>query len=556
MQQTISREARNIYGNTIHVCIDMDSPQVDCVRASRNHLILTHEAFRFSCGDSVDSCRALQMIKESDTEWIFFEYQNNIQDDSMISLHLLSHLKRLECPKVVLFDESFAEEGLLSYSDDDFAFAFDLYGRTPSNLLIERRVFDKLISQAYSLYPFPIQKILKLVIANGITIHKVHDAIPGHVLHGECLPVPYGWREEQSGKKLLVITHELSRTGAPLVLAEACINVLKKQGYKMLVLSPSDGPVGKMFLDNGISVFIQPNLLQMDCDLMYTLAEPYDAIVVSTTVPYACIRILNDIRKKVFWWIHECREGYQYVKEYLPEKLGKNIHVFCGGEYAKAVLNEFFPNYEAKVLLYGIQDRNPQDRTIKKVSEKRITFGTIAAVEERKGQDILAKAICLLDEQTRNKCKFLFVGNVNHPAIYQHIEDVIRKYPNQVAYKCGIPRSELDQIYRDLDCIVCPSRDDPMPAFVTEGMMFGKPAICSEHTGTAAVMKNGVNGFVYENDSPQKLAIAIKRYITLTDKQRISLAVQARRCYDENFSMASFACNMEKAMREVLAQDE
>ena len=45
-----------------------------------------------------------------------------------------------------------------------------------------------------------------------------------------------------------------------------------------------------------------------------------------------------------------------------------------------------------------------------------------------------------------------------------------------------------------------------MPTFVTEGLIFGKPAIVSEHTGTAGLITEGVDGFVYEDDDPEKLA--------------------------------------------------
>ena len=56
------------------------------------------------------------------------------------------------------------------------------------------------------------------------------------------------------------------------------------------------------------------------------------------------------------------------------------------------------------------------------------------------------------------------------------------------------------------NCVVCASRDDPMPTFVTEGLIFGKPSIVSEHTGTAGLVTEGVDGFLYKDDDPQQLA--------------------------------------------------
>ncbi len=52
-----------------------------------------------------------------------------------------------------------------------------------------------------------------------------------------------------------------------------------------------------------------------------------------------------------------------------------------------------------------------------------------------------------------------------------------------------------------------------MPTFVTEGLIFGKPSIVSEHTGTAGLITEGVDGFVYKDDDPQQLADLLEHAI-------------------------------------------
>ena len=45
-----------------------------------------------------------------------------------------------------------------------------------------------------------------------------------------------------SGKSLLIVSHELSRTGAPLILLEIA-KALKSSGYNILTLSAFEGPL-------------------------------------------------------------------------------------------------------------------------------------------------------------------------------------------------------------------------------------------------------------------------------------------------------------------------
>lgn len=55
--------------------------------------------------------------------------------------------------------------------------------------------------------------------------------------------------------------------------------------------------------------------------------------------------------------------------------------------------------------------------------------------------------------------------------------------PQTVFYRKRLTRDEIKSLMQQCACVVCSSRDDPMPTFVTEGLIFGKPSIVSEHTG-------------------------------------------------------------------------
>ena len=104
------------------------------------------------------------------------------------------------------------------------------------------------------------------------------------------------------------------------------------------------------------------------------------------------------------------------------------------------------------------------------------------------------------------KASFLFVGKAAEAEMMDAVRSLTADCPDNVFYVKRLTRDEIKSLMAQCTCLVCASRDDPMPTFVTEGLIFGKPAIVSEHTGTAGLITEGVDGFVYEDDDPEKLA--------------------------------------------------
>ena len=85
----------------------------------------------------------------------------------------------------------------------------------------------------------------------------------------------------------------------------------------------------------------------------------------------------------------------------------------------------------------------------------------------------------------RQKAAFLFVGKAADKSLKNAVDALVEDYPDTVFYRKRLERPEIKSLMDQCACVVCASRDDPMPTFVTEGLIFGKPSIVSEHTGTA-----------------------------------------------------------------------
>lgn len=78
-------------------------------------------------------------------------------------------------------------------------------------------------------------------------------------------------------------------------------------------------------------------------------------------------------------------------------------------------------------------------------------------------------------------------------------------------------------------------------------MMFCKPVIVSDHTGTAPFIRNGENGYVVKAGSAEELADAITH--AYHNKEKLpDMGRRSRLIYEQNFTKEIFRQNIQKNM--------
>ena len=138
------------------------------------------------------------------------------------------------------------------------------------------------------------------------------------------------------------------------------------------------------------------------------------------------------------------------------------------------------PDFSIEQLIYGLPDYAQESFPPYDISYAggRPLFVTVGSFEPRKGQDIFCNAIRLLKPEVRQKAAFLFVGKAADKSLKNAVDALVEDYPDTVFYRKRLERPEIKSLMDQCACVVCASRDDPMPTFVTEGLIFGKPPSC------------------------------------------------------------------------------
>jgi GalNAc-alpha-(1->4)-GalNAc-alpha-(1->3)-diNAcBac-PP-undecaprenol alpha-1,4-N-acetyl-D-galactosaminyltransferase len=114
-------------------------------------------------------------------------------------------------------------------------------------------------------------------------------------------------------------------------------------------------------------------------------------------------------------------------------------------------------------------------------------------------------------------------------------------------------RTDVEQLMQQHDVLVHPSYREGVPNAVCEAMACGLPVILSDTLDHPLLVSEGQTGFLFDWQSPEDLAAAIKRYADLpgADRRRMSLA--CRRDAETKFSMKRLCDEYEGLFRELSA---
>ena len=366
-----------------------------------------------------------------------------------------------------------------------------------------------------------------------------------------CLPLALAHYERDicaedvwsmKGKRVFIMSHLLDMTGAPIVLVSA-VPVLRSMGYEVVVLGPEDSCSMPLFLEAVAGCFTRRGCVQSP--LLLWLALCADFVLANTVVEARAVRALSGARVPVLWWLHDAFAGYPHIAHQIPKELGENIRVYSVGSHAANAMHSVRPEFNIRPLIYGLPDYASEKFAHYDLSYAggRPLFATVGSFENRKWQDIFCKAIRLLPPETMKKASFLFVGKAAEPEMMDAVRSLTADCPDNVFYVKRLTRDEIKSLMAQCTCLVCASRDDPMPTFVTEGLIFGKPSIVSEHTGTAGLITEGVDGFVYKDDDPDQLAKVLEHAI-LHPEQLAAMKADCRKMYEKYYSNEAYVATL------------
>lgn len=355
---------------------------------------------------------------------------------------------------------------------------------------------------------------------------------------------------KENGKRILIISTYLDYTGAPIAAMHAA-KVLQDRGNNVFVaaVGGEEAFVEEM-KRNGINIVLCLALPYMHQEELFWVKQ-FDVVLVNVFLMFLCAYEISKI-KPVFWWIHEASELYQDVLtrfwEYTDIEKLKNVNICAVSNVAQRNFNFYFPNRIKYTLQYGIPDQG-KNFVIKKETEC-LFFAIIGTVCSRKAQDVFLNAIGLLKIQEKKNVRFLVIGSIWADTYGNQVKEQAIKDP-AIEIMGVLTRTEISEIFKKIDIVVCPSLEDPLPIVATEAMMYGKPCIVSDATGTAEYIEDGKNGLICKAGDPEDLCEKM-RWVIHNQEKLHAMGSNARKIYEKHFSMKAFGRRLETALQDTV----
>lgn len=350
--------------------------------------------------------------------------------------------------------------------------------------------------------------------------------------------------QNTDNKKILVITHQLSRTGAPIVLLDM-IRAYWRYGYQMEMITMLDGELRGEIEKMGIPIKVQEHFMD-HVDEFLSYAGKFDFVIANTLVTFEAIHLLKHMKMPVLWWLHEGRQYFEYFVKVLPDfrNMPPNIHVYSVGHYVQKVVEELY-GVRTEILHFGIGKPALEDARERALGEREIPEGkacflTAGTYSKVKAQDVQAEAIRKLPEEYLARAEFFFCGNerMYDEAVFIPVRKLCTEYAN-VTMLGQLSRQETMAWMRRCDCLIAPSRIDPMPTVAAEVMMAGQLCLCTDVCGVAHYIEDGVNGFTVPPEDADALAEKIK--FIIDRRGRLEEVKKAgHEIYESHFSMEVF----------------
>ena len=336
-------------------------------------------------------------------------------------------------------------------------------------------------------------------------------------------------------KKVIVLTNEFYPfKGGIGRYCEEVINVAKKD-FDITLVAPaydnslrvshlSDGICLKLFSGSQFKYWDLPKLISAVSAIDF---GKYDYVLVADWPFWIALQFVNRFipwKKKISFSLMLHGSEILNLKNGKAAIFPKLINLFDGVEgiytnsnYTKDILYKYHKvpsQIPCKVTYLGVSQSPPPDnRTyIDKILDEEFKILSVGRLDDRKGYDLVIKAIGCLPENVRSNIVYDIVGNGTEQ-FKDSLLDLASEHHVTINILSGIDDEHLQKIYKESLLFVLAAKDNKRKIegfglVFLEAAKYGIPSIATDVGAIKEVVKNGVTGFVVAEDC-EKIAAAI-----------------------------------------------
>jgi glycosyltransferase involved in cell wall biosynthesis len=277
--------------------------------------------------------------------------------------------------------------------------------------------------------------------------------------------------------------------------------------------------------------FLNSSVCFMEAIPVVLLKIPYILSVKEKINPYI-------IRKIIYKFYDITSLKIITISKYLKKEI-ENVTNKKDIEIIYSTVNE---NYFDKSLSQDIKNKNNSLTNFKILN--------IGSIYPLKGQHILAKAMLRLQKSNINA---EFIGEVIDYKYYSHISEIKNSISNKdvIKFTKGLNKIDLINKILESDIVVITSEEEGQSLIILEALYLEKPIITTKVGIANEIIKNNVNGLLYEYGDVNKLCDLILKL--KNDRQLYDLLVSnCKSTYTKNFNSEKMMKRYENVFSESL----
>lgn len=320
--------------------------------------------------------------------------------------------------------------------------------------------------------------------------------------------------------KIIFISHDATRTGAPILLLRLIEQIKLSTDFEILILLKNGGKLqedfeklGKTFVWNRLfekekkqsrlinflnRLTKSKNTAQTKQVInkieIFSAINGADFIFNNTIANVAMLKQLPLKGKKVLSYFHELHAATQLIsskeevsflsdiseKIFVPSEAVRNFFVsgYNISEEKIAILKYIIP--EPKTISRRINSNGASDDDKK----NHFIVGLCGTIESRKGFDLVPLIIKkIVKEKKILDIHFIWIGADLHSLEYFLLKNDLRKLGIEAFFSATAPVNNIEWNLSQLDLFLLPSREDAFPLVVLEAAYQGLPCIYFTDSG-------------------------------------------------------------------------
>ena len=375
-------------------------------------------------------------------------------------------------------------------------------------------------------------------------------------------PQRFSRMKNSSAKKVLLIGHEFSVSGAPLALLNLA-KILISDGYivDIAVRDICRSVPVQLYDGLGADVFLIPESTECfpSADRM---VSSYDLVIVNTIVMAAYAELCKKLNVPHIWYVHEnvslLQKYFGIVNGCKQRFFDDHQNVLCVSKYVSDCL---YSEYEirCRYLNNFVTDISEANDFGNKKENKTLNngvriFAVVGNLLSNKDQESAIAAFLYLAANPlyKGRWKLLMIGKYGKdaldPALGTRLESVTRNVPD--IEWCGQVTESKWELFSSVDFFIVPSLEESSSLVTIEAAMLGKPVIITTRVGAKYLAENNA-GFLFEPGNKAALRDLLEKCIDMSDSEYLSMSRQIRKNYEKTSTLSVYRRDLSAIISDV-----